>query len=230
MIATRTTPTTTMPNPMRQPGLPAYRPSDHPAAKSITIATAFDARRAAPTSRHDDERDDDRERREEHQQEDARGAGEVGAVQRREGLRIGQLVQPPAQGLDFGRRQHAPNHRRQRVEDSRCAPSCPPTWRRARSVASPRARSLKLPNRYIAASTIPHARLQPIAPASMLRVSAAAPSATLIDPVNVMTMITPNRISHVRSSGSSTCPEVPTRPLTFRPGWTTAPGRRCSPR
>ena len=81
--------------------------------------------------------------------------------------------------------------------------SAPPAWRIARSVASPRARSLKIVSRYIATSTIPQARLQLIAPASTVRVSAAPPSATLIDPVNVMTMITPNRISHARSSGSS---------------------------
>ena len=59
--------------------------------------------------------------------------------------------------------------------------------------------------RNMAASAIPQARLQPIAPASTVRMSVALPSATLIDPVNVKTMITPNRISQVRSTGSSSC-------------------------
>src|SRR3954468_14102506 len=72
-------------------------------------------------------------------------------------------------------------------------------------VLRPRARSVKLDIRYITASTIPHARLQPIAAMSTFHVSVMWPS-RVIDPVKVSTTITPNRISHVRSTGSSRRP------------------------
>ena len=47
VMATRTSPTPTMPSPLRQPGLPAYRPSNQPRRNSIRTATVFDRPRAS---------------------------------------------------------------------------------------------------------------------------------------------------------------------------------------
>ncbi len=57
--------------------------------------------------------------------------------------------------------------------------------------------------RYMIASISPHARLQPIAPTSIARISARPDSAALSDPVKVRTMISPKRTSETRSIGSS---------------------------
>jgi hypothetical protein len=54
------------------------------------------------------------------------------------------------------------------------------------------------------ASMIPHARLQPSAPISIARTSSRPASATLSEPVNVRTMISPNNTSDTRSIGSRT--------------------------
>src|SRR6476659_4521010 len=51
---------------------------------------------------------------------------------------------------------------------------------------------------------IPHARLHPSAPMSIVRTSSRPASATLSEPVNVRTMIRPKRTSETRSIGSST--------------------------
>src|SRR4051812_2290210 len=53
-------------------------------------------------------------------------------------------------------------------------------------------------------STSPHAMLHPIIPTSSVRTSSRPAVATLSVPVNVSAMITPNRISEVRASGSRT--------------------------
>ena len=50
---------------------------------------------------------------------------------------------------------------------------------------------------------IPHARLQPSAPSSILRTSLRAAPITLNEQVKVSTMISPKRISEIRSIGSS---------------------------
>src|SRR6185503_11890266 len=50
----------------------------------------------------------------------------------------------------------------------------------------------------------PQARLQPSAPISIARTSSRPACATLSEPVNVSTMISPNNTSAVRSVGSST--------------------------
>src|SRR3954470_8082514 len=49
---------------------------------------------------------------------------------------------------------------------------------------------------------MPHARLQPIAPMSIVRTSSRSASATLSEPVKVRTMIRPNSTSETRSIGS----------------------------
>ena len=59
------------------------------------------------------------------------------------GRRLGQPVQPLAQGLDLGRREHARHDRRQRVEEAMRRVVARVLRRMARSVARPRARSLK---------------------------------------------------------------------------------------
>ena len=53
------------------------------------------------------------------------------------------------------------------------------------------------------ASMMPHPRLHPSAPMSIVRVSSRPASATLSEPVNVSTMMRPKRISETRSIGSS---------------------------
>ena len=53
-------------------------------------------------------------------------------------------------------------------------------------------------------SMMPHARLQPSAPTSIVRTSSRPASATLSEPVKVSTMIRPNSTSDTRSIGSST--------------------------
>src|SRR6185503_821914 len=63
--------------------------------------------------------------------------------------------------------------------------------------------SASLPNRYNTASMMPQARLHPSAPMSMVRTSARSASATLSEPVNVRTMISPKSTSEMRSLGSS---------------------------
>src|SRR4029453_12083632 len=72
----------------------------------------------------------------------------------------------------------------------------------ARSGAPLRARSINRLIRNITASTRPQARLQARAPTRISRVSSRPPSATLIELVNVRTMMSPKRISDVRSTGS----------------------------
>src|SRR5262245_52939585 len=72
----------------------------------------------------------------------------------------------------------------------------------ARSVARLRAPSMNLLMRNMTASTSPQAKLQARAPTSISRVSSRPPSATLIELVNVRTMMSPKRISDVRSTGS----------------------------
>ena len=62
----------------------------------------------------------------------------------------------------------------------------------------------RLPIRYSTASITPQARLHPSAPMSMVRTSARSAPATLSDPVNVRTMISPKSTSAMRSLGSST--------------------------
>ena len=86
----------------------------------------------------------------------------------------------------------------------RCAAPGSAAPRIAPSAATNRARVMNVAIRYIAASTSPHARLQPIAPASTVLRSSRPASAMRIEPVNVSTMMIPKRISEVRSSGSST--------------------------
>src|SRR5437773_5250909 len=205
--ATRAIPTATIPNPARQPGLPAYRPSDHPVMKSITIAIAFDARRAVTTLRTTKngittgnvETKTSRNtpaapaKSARFSDTSADGSGSVVSRSRIVSTSIGVSTVETAGGSASRR--------------SRCAASRSRLWRMALSVTRPRARSVKFAMRNIAASTIPQARLQPIAAASTPRVFVPPPSATLIDPVNVRTMITPNRISHARSMGSSSRPE-----------------------
>src|SRR5262245_35694936 len=56
---------------------------------------------------------------------------------------------------------------------------------------------------------IPHAKLQPIAPINIVRISAWPLSAADRAPVNVRTMMSPNRISESRSPGSTTRNPVP---------------------
>src|SRR5437660_10152477 len=51
---------------------------------------------------------------------------------------------------------------------------------------------------------MPHAKLQPSAPTSMVRTSSRPASATLNEQVKVRTMISANRISEILSIGSST--------------------------
>src|SRR5688572_14220245 len=51
---------------------------------------------------------------------------------------------------------------------------------------------------------MPHARLHPSAPMSMVRTSARSASATLREPVKVRTMINPKSTSAMRSAGWST--------------------------
>src|SRR4029450_13437489 len=72
----------------------------------------------------------------------------------------------------------------------------------ARSAAPLRAPSINRLIRNITASTRPQARLQARAPTRISRVSSRPPSATLIELVNVRTMMSPKRISDVRSTGS----------------------------
>ena len=52
-------------------------------------------------------------------------------------------------------------------------------------------------------SMIPHARLQPIAPTSNVRTSWRPAWLTLMEQVKVRTMINPNQISEILSTGSS---------------------------
>ena len=64
--------------------------------------------------------------------------------------------------------------------------------------------SARQPIRYNIASMMPQARLHPSAPMSIVRTSSRPAWATLSDPVNVRTMITPKRTSETRSIGSRT--------------------------
>ncbi len=64
--------------------------------------------------------------------------------------------------------------------------------------------SARQPIRYNIASMTPQATLHPSAPMSIVRTSSRPASATLNDPVNVRTMISPNRTSETRSIGSRT--------------------------
>ena len=57
---------------------------------------------------------------------------------------------------------------------------------------------------YMIASTMPQARLQPIAPMSIVRTSSRPLVAADREPVKVRTMIRPKRISEYRSVGSRT--------------------------
>ena len=77
------------------------------------------------------------------------------------------------------------------------------TDRSERSNDRPCARSMRPIVMYITASTRPHGELHPMAATSRLCTSALA-SAALIAPVNVSTMMRPNRISEIRETGSST--------------------------
>jgi hypothetical protein len=63
------------------------------------------------------------------------------------------------------------------------------------------ARSDRQPIKYMIPSIKPQARLQPMAPISMVRTSASPDSAALSEPVKVRTMINPNRTSETRSIG-----------------------------
>src|SRR5262249_55277862 len=58
--------------------------------------------------------------------------------------------------------------------------------------------------RYIPASIIPQARLQPRAAISMVRICKRSAVVTLTAPVMVRAIIRPNRISEIRSTGSRT--------------------------
>src|SRR4029078_6914221 len=53
---------------------------------------------------------------------------------------------------------------------------------------------------------MPQARLQPSAPISIVRILMSAPVATPSEQMKVSAMIRPNRVSDIRSIGSSTLP------------------------
>jgi hypothetical protein len=72
------------------------------------------------------------------------------------------------------------------------------------NVISSRPCSARQPIRYSTPSMTPHARLQPSAPISIVRMSSRPASAMLNEPVNVSTMIRPKSTSAMRSCGSST--------------------------
>ena len=76
--------------------------------------------------------------------------------------------------------------------------------RTARYVVRPWPFSARQPIRYNIASMMPQARLHPSAPMSIVLTSSRPASATLSDPVNVRTMISPKSTSETRSIGSST--------------------------
>src|SRR5271169_1995049 len=74
----------------------------------------------------------------------------------------------------------------------------------ARNANALRPRSPRRAIRYIPASIIPQARLQPSAANSIVRISKRSAVATPTAPVMVRAIIKPNRISESRSTGSST--------------------------
>lgn len=76
-------------------------------------------------------------------------------------------------------------------------------WRKARRVAMPRARSVRLVMRKMMASIKPHAMLHPTAPSSIVRTSSRPASAALMEQVKESAMISPNNTSEVRSIGSN---------------------------
>src|SRR5207249_459646 len=71
-------------------------------------------------------------------------------------------------------------------------------------MSSPRPLSARQPIIYSTPSMIPHARLHPSAPMSIVRMFSGPASATLSEPVKVRTMIRPKRTSETRSIGSNT--------------------------
>src|SRR5213594_4410274 len=73
--------------------------------------------------------------------------------------------------------------------------------------------------RYSSASMMPHARLQPSAPISIVRMLSRPASATLSDPVKVRTMIRPKRTSETRSIGSNTRLEDRSKELSGMGRW-----------
>src|SRR5882724_4882659 len=101
----------------------------------------------------------------------------------------------------------------------RCASFGSVTLRTARKVSSPRPLSARQPIRYNTPSIIPHARLQPSAPMSIVRMLSRPASATLSDPVKVRTMIRPKRTSETRSIGSNTRLEDRSKELSGMGRW-----------
>ncbi len=86
----------------------------------------------------------------------------------------------------------------------RCASCGSAALRTAWSVMRPRPFSARQPIRYNIASMMPQAMLHPSAPISISRTSSRPASATLSEPVNVRTMISPKSTSETRSIGSRT--------------------------
>ena len=80
------------------------------------------------------------------------------------------------------------------------------TWRaRVRACERP----IRVRNKYITASTMPHATLQPNAAASKVDASNGPALAIDSEPMIVTAMMRPNSTSEIRSTGLSSCSRTP---------------------
>src|SRR5262249_21303853 len=201
VAATSTPPRSTITTPVSPGRSPAERPKAWPVTNSSTMAIAFERRRACSAS---------------SMKMNGSATGNV--------IRKTQRKTPSAPCQSFlvrrGRvsgsrlsswrkRSNSSCWRTEATTDGNapamtCWPCCGVAARcTSRTVMMPFPRSARQPIRNRIASMIPHTRLQPMAPKSIVRMSSRSGSAALIEQVNVSTMIRPKSASEILSMGSS---------------------------